>query len=86
MNSATIGGLYDRMLFGETLPGFQSTHRDYPRKLSNEPLDPLPIGVSSDGSVTEVERAWRKKDSGLAGSWRCASASRKSTPLWMAGR
>ena len=65
MNSATIGGLYDRMLFGETVPGFQWTHRDYPRKLSNEPLDPLPIGVSSDGSVTEVEKAWRKKDSGL---------------------
>ena len=46
-------------------PGFQWTHRDFPRKLSNEPLDPLPVAVSSDGSVTEVERAWRKKDSGL---------------------
>jgi hypothetical protein len=65
MNSATIGGLYDRMLCGEAAPGFQWAHREYPRQLSNEPLDPLPIAVSSDGSVTEVERAWRKKDSGL---------------------
>lgn len=65
LNSATIGGLYDRMLFGETVPGFGWAHRDYPWRCTNEPLDPLPVAVSSDGSVTEVEKAWRKKDSGL---------------------
>ena len=65
LNSATIGGLYDRMMFGETAPGYQWAYRDYPRPLSNAPLDPLPVAVSSDGSVTEVEKAWRKEDSGL---------------------
>ena len=63
--SSTIGGLWDRFLFGEAPdPSFQWIHRDYPRPLSNTPLF-TPVSVSSDGSVTEVERAWRKDNSGL---------------------
>ena len=65
LNSATIGGLYDRMLFGEGKPGWQWIHQEYPRPLSNLPLEPAPVAVASDGSVTEVERSWRKEHSGL---------------------
>jgi len=65
LNSATIGGLYDRMLFAEAAPGFHWVYRDYPCPVSNMPLDPAPVAVSAHGSVSEVEKAWRKEDSGL---------------------
>ena len=63
--SSTIGGLWDRFLFAEGPdPNFQWIHRDYPCPLSNTPLF-TPVAVTSDGSITEVEKAWRKNVSGL---------------------
>lgn len=64
-NAGTIGGLYDRTMFGEVPPDFQWIHRDYPRPQSRLPLEPAPVPIRSDGSVTEVEKAWRKEDSEL---------------------
>jgi Bifunctional DNA primase/polymerase, N-terminal len=54
--SATIGGLYDRFMFGLCPTGYSFVHR--PFEGGAEQCNPVPVTV--DGSVYEATRTWKK--------------------------
>jgi hypothetical protein len=58
--SGSLGGLYDRFLFGLAPAGFSWDYRPYP--FTSQALKPEPVAVKQDGSVYEVIRAWNKQD------------------------
>jgi hypothetical protein len=58
----TLGGLYDRFLFGRAPEGFMWDYRDYPRKVVPfEKLDWKPVPVLIEPSVWEVTKSWNKQ-------------------------
>lgn len=65
----SIGGLYDRSMFGLVPKGFSWPYREFPyhhpffKGKSQLELNPVP--VSFDGSVWEVIKAWKEKDPSL---------------------
>jgi bifunctional DNA primase/polymerase-like protein len=54
--SATIGGLYDRFMFGLCPTGYTLAYDDF----RGEPANVNPIPVTIDPSVYEVIKSWRK--------------------------
>jgi hypothetical protein len=66
-NASTLGGLYDRFLFGRAPDGFQWNYVPYPFPVPELATGPAwtPVSVRQDGSVFEVIKGWNKKDPGL---------------------
>jgi hypothetical protein len=63
-NSASVGGVYDRFLFGLAPKGFKWSYREFPHQhklFQNGSLLIKPVSVSLDGSVSEVIEVWNKK-------------------------
>ena len=57
----SLGGLYDRLLFGLAPEGFKWSYRDYPDTvIPFEAKDWRPVPVRADGSVAEVIKHWNK--------------------------
>ena len=66
-NASTLGGLYDRFLFGRAPDGFKWGYRPYPFEVPELATGPswAPVSVRQDGSLFEVARGWTKKDSSI---------------------
>ncbi len=57
----SLGGLYDRFLFGLAPDGFKWDYRDFPREVVPfEKLRWTPVPVAIHGSVWEVVKTWNK--------------------------
>jgi hypothetical protein len=60
-NAQTLGGLYDRFLFGKSPDGFKWDYQPYPFDALTEcPFKP--VRVRQDASLFEVIKSWNKKD------------------------
>lgn len=63
-NASSLGGLYDRFLFGRAPEGFMFNYRPYAFPVvPTELLGWKPVPVRHDDSVFEVIGAWNKRDS-----------------------
>lgn len=65
-NALTLGGCYDRFLFGRMPQDWAWSYRPFPRENASHAMDELlawePIPVFLDGSVFEVGQAWAKQN------------------------
>lgn len=64
----TVGGLYDRMLFGVAPEGFDWAYRPFPYhhpffRGGKMALNPVPVDIQPD--VWELTKAWKNQDKGL---------------------
>lgn len=69
-NASTLGGCYDRFLFGYVPRTWKWDYRPYPYALNELPFPVFgemwnPIPVTLDGSVFEVVKDWNKKNPDL---------------------
>ncbi len=65
-NASSLGGLYDRFLFGRSPDGYQFDYRPYPLPVMPVELSGWKaVPVRPDGSFFEVIAAWNKKDTSL---------------------
>jgi hypothetical protein len=62
-SAATVGGLYDRFLFGLTPQDFKWNYREFP--FDFQPLQLKPVPVKLDPSVYEVIEVWNLKYPGM---------------------
>jgi len=77
--ASSLGGVYDRFLFGRAPDGFMWDYRPYPYDiLIDSPYKPVP--VKPDGSVFEVKRTGTGKTNHSGASLRSVRVSRQSTP------
>ena len=65
-NFSTLGGLYDRFLFGLSPKGFMFDYRPYPFEMRNyegdfDDIGWSPVSVVLDGSLFEVIKHWNKE-------------------------
>jgi DNA primase RepB-like protein len=65
-NAATLGGVYDRFLFGRAPDGYAFDYKPYPRQVVPfEFFNWKPVPVQVDGSVWELAKSWNKRDRSL---------------------
>lgn len=65
-NASSLGGVYDRFLFGRAPDGYVFDYKPYPRPVVPfEFFNWKPLPVQVDGSVWELTKTWSKRDRSL---------------------